>query len=436
MSVDSPSVVFGLAAYNGEKHLPEALESLLAQTRGDLTVIVVDDCSVDRTGELALEYAALDPRVGYVRNDRVLGLVRNWSRAFELARAQFPGATYFAWASDHDVWHPSWLEALAEELGAAPEAVLAYPMTVRIDDTGAEFPTQERRFDTAGVTDPIERLRRAGRGMSAGEMVYGLFRSDALERCGPFPLVVLPDRLHLLRLALEGEFRQVPRRLWYRRYRLGVAMSNRRQRQSSFPGRVPLRAYVPWWVAHAVLITRSTGSAARGRIVLVDSVRQAYRRRRVRIQRDRRWRRRERRRRYRSLAAAASRRVRRQGQAPDPFGPSPSGSAQTGSGEEASASAVDLAVLERAEALDGLRRSGTVVLELGDVASGIAEQVRGRYPDVVVLAGRDPDRFPEGVEVGVSIGFLEQLPATRGGALHTATARAGRAHAVQLRPRE
>ena len=36
----------------------------------------------------------------------------NWRRAFTLANERFKGFELFAWASDHDVWHPRWLEAL------------------------------------------------------------------------------------------------------------------------------------------------------------------------------------------------------------------------------------------------------------------------------------------------------------------------------------
>ena len=97
-----PSTVFGLAAYNGEAHIAEALESLLSQTRSDLAVVVVDDASTDATAEICARYVQHDSRVSYVRNDRQLGLSRNWQRAFELAGERHPAAHYFAWASDHD----------------------------------------------------------------------------------------------------------------------------------------------------------------------------------------------------------------------------------------------------------------------------------------------------------------------------------------------
>jgi hypothetical protein len=74
---------------------------------------------------------------------------------------------------------------------------------------------------------------------------------DALRRCGAYPATLLPDRLLLARLALEGEFLQVDRPLWFRRYRHGVTHSLGRQRRSLFGAHVPLRARLPWWVAHA-----------------------------------------------------------------------------------------------------------------------------------------------------------------------------------------
>ena len=46
--------------------------------------------------------------------------------------------------------------------------------------------------------------------MSAGNMVYGLYRINALERAGVYRHVLVPDRLLFTELALYGQFRQVP----------------------------------------------------------------------------------------------------------------------------------------------------------------------------------------------------------------------------------
>ena len=199
--------------------------------------------------------------MSYARNDRQLGLSRTGSGRTSSPRSATRRARYFAWASDHDVWGSRWLERLAAELDAHEEAALAYPLAVRIDDFGSEYPTRERLFDTVGVADPRARLRRpAGELRGAGEMVYGLMRRSAMERAGEFPLAMLADRLFLVRLALEGEFRQVRERLWYRRFRAGVQMTNARQRRGTFPEGAPLSAYLPWWVTHPVLLGGGYGA--------------------------------------------------------------------------------------------------------------------------------------------------------------------------------
>ncbi len=283
-----PSTVFGLAAYNGEAHLAEAIESLLSQTRSDLAIVVVDDASTDATAEICARYAQHDSRISYARNDRQLGLSGNWQRAFELAGERHPSARYFAWASDHDVWGSRWLERLATGLDRHDEAVLAYPLTVRIDDFGSEYPTRERLFDTDGVAEPRERLRRAaGEMRGAGEMVYGLMRRSAIERTGGFPLTMLADRLFLARLALEGEFHQVRERLWYRRFRAGVRMSNARQRRGTFPDGAPLSAYLPWWITHPLQLGGGYGGT-----LAREAARTAFDRKQERVRRDLRWRKR------------------------------------------------------------------------------------------------------------------------------------------------
>ncbi len=405
----TPTTVFGLAAFDGERHLADALESLLTQTRDDLAVIVLDDASTDRTEEVARAYATFDRRVSYERNERTLGLVRNWRRVLELAVERFPHARHFAWASDHDVWHPRWLEALAAELEAHPEAVLAYPLAVRIDGAGAEYPGREALFDTTGVAVPGDRLRRVARTAAApGEMIYGLFRRDALVRCGPFPLVVLPDRLYLVRLSLEGEFRQVRRRLWYRRYRPGVAMSNRRQRRAFFPDGVPLRARAPWWAAHPLLLGRSL-AGRRGRTglvaaLLLESVRNAHTSRRERVGRRRRWRRREWTRRFRGLARTA---LERAGLREPSSVPPPARAVSSGHWARPEDS---LLALERAEVLDDLARPGAAVVELGG-ASGLAEELYRRYPELVWERAETPEQLGDGADLAVSVGALDRLSA-------------------------
>ena len=247
--MNGPRVVIGAPTYNHAGEAREAFESLLGQTFRDFALVVVDDGSDDGTDEIARRLAAQDSRLTVHRNERRLGMIGNWRRAFEMAVAAHPGAEYFAWASDHDLWHPRWLSVLVAELDAHPSAVLAYPLNTKVQADGSPVDRKPWYFDTAGVRGLSTRLRRTGWNMSAGNMVYGLFRVDPLRRAGVFRRVLVPDRLLLMELTLMGQFRQVKQILWFRRW-YGRVFSLKRQRVAFFPDGRPLYAYLPWWLSH------------------------------------------------------------------------------------------------------------------------------------------------------------------------------------------
>jgi glycosyltransferase involved in cell wall biosynthesis len=257
-----PKVVFGMAAYHRPDTLAEVLESLLAQTYRDFAVVIVDDRPQSEVAAIVDRYARHDPRITYEPNPLRLGMVGNWRKAFERSRALHPDSEYFAWASDHDCWHPRWLEVLVGVLDEHPEVVLAYPQIVRMFPKYRKLIT--RQFDTLGVTSPLARVRATTSGMiTAGNSIYGLFRASALERAGIFQRVLRPDRLTLLQLALLGQFRQIPEYLWYRE--VAAAFSHKRQRQMLFAGRVPLYTYVPVQLQHFGVMVWYFCVQARGR---------------------------------------------------------------------------------------------------------------------------------------------------------------------------
>ena len=74
----SPLVSVVVPVYDVEAYLPEAVDSILAQSHRELDVVLVDDGSTDGSGAIADEYAARDPRVRAVHTaNRGLGAARN-----------------------------------------------------------------------------------------------------------------------------------------------------------------------------------------------------------------------------------------------------------------------------------------------------------------------------------------------------------------------
>lgn len=258
----TPKVVIGVPLYNRADYLSQALESLLAQTYRDFVLILMDDGSSDGTPEIARQYAATDRRIIYRKNGARLGLVRNWSAVFKLARALYPGAEYFAWASDHDLWHPRWLSTLVSEFERCPGVVFVYPRNLRISETG-ETLRNPWSFDTFGIVNRWERFRTATLGPKAGDRTYGLYRAKALARTGLLRPVLLPDNLMQSELALYGQSKQVPEVLWYRRFE--GTFSRARQRRSFFPDGPPVHSYLPWTLTHTGALLYDLGVRGRGR---------------------------------------------------------------------------------------------------------------------------------------------------------------------------
>jgi glycosyltransferase involved in cell wall biosynthesis len=243
-------VGIGMTLFNRAAYLHEAVESLLAQSYREFNLVLVDDGSTDDTERLARAFEQRDPRVRYVRLPERRGMVAAWRTAFERASAE--DITYFAWASDHDRWHPAWLQTLVDTLEQYPDVLLAYPLTQRIDPSGAPLAKPARQFETFEIGDRGERWRLFNRSdsVAAGDMVYGLMRASAVRDAGIFRDVLCPDRLLLAELTLRGQIRQVPEVLWYRRQ--FAAGSIERQRSTLFaPGTRPPAGYTPPWYMHA-----------------------------------------------------------------------------------------------------------------------------------------------------------------------------------------
>jgi glycosyltransferase involved in cell wall biosynthesis len=253
--VTEPKAIFGVPLYNHTVHLPEALESLLSQSYRQFHIMLVDDSTIDNPAEIVGRYARCDKRISYIRNPRRLGMAGNWRQTFIAARERFPGAPYFAWGSDHDIWHPHWLEAMLEAIESDATVVAAYPLVMDVLEGRGELRMRTHTpQDTVGVADRAERLRRASLSTAAGYAIYALFRVSALERAGVFRPVLLPDRLLFAEMSLYGQFKQVPEYLWMRR-RLGQ-FSLARQRSNLFAGRTPPYAFAPWPFIHALILAR------------------------------------------------------------------------------------------------------------------------------------------------------------------------------------
>ena len=75
-----------MTAYNREKFISEAIESVLAQTYTNWELIIVDDCSKDNTVNISKKYAKKDERISVYINEKNLGDYPNRNKAASYAK--------------------------------------------------------------------------------------------------------------------------------------------------------------------------------------------------------------------------------------------------------------------------------------------------------------------------------------------------------------
>jgi succinoglycan biosynthesis protein ExoO/succinoglycan biosynthesis protein ExoU len=105
-----------MPAFNAEAFIGAAISSAQAQTEARIEILVVDDGSTDRTGEIVRAAAAADERIRYVRMEINSGPAAARNRALALARGD-----WVALLDADDRYHPRRLErliALGERTGA------------------------------------------------------------------------------------------------------------------------------------------------------------------------------------------------------------------------------------------------------------------------------------------------------------------------------
>ncbi|MDX6654762.1 MAG: hypothetical protein QOH18_1472 [Solirubrobacterales bacterium] len=168
-----PTISAVVAAYQAEKWIAEAIESILGQTSPPDEVIVVNDGSTDGTGR---ELAKFGDRIRVI--DRANGgCPAAFNTAFAAARFDF-----VAMCGADDIWEPQKLEWQREAIIAHPDVDLLSGHAVMIGLIEAEH----HRPPGAGVLDS-EALRNSlfaeGCVICAPTMVI---RRELFERLGPF----------------------------------------------------------------------------------------------------------------------------------------------------------------------------------------------------------------------------------------------------------
>lgn len=112
-----PKVSIVMPVYNSEKYVVDAIHSILNQTYTDFELIIINDCSTDRSEEAI--NSICDDRIVYIRNDVNKGFLYGLNKGIEIAQGE-----YIARLDDDDLSYPERIEKQVKYLDDHTNVVL------------------------------------------------------------------------------------------------------------------------------------------------------------------------------------------------------------------------------------------------------------------------------------------------------------------------
>ena len=122
-----PLVSVVMPAYNAEKYVGYAIESILNQTYSNIELIIVDDFSIDYTWEIIKSYK--DKRIRTFRNKKNMGIANSTNRAIKEAMGE-----YIALMDDDDMAVNTRIKTSLDFMTSNPDIDLIGGSAVIIDE--------------------------------------------------------------------------------------------------------------------------------------------------------------------------------------------------------------------------------------------------------------------------------------------------------------
>ncbi len=88
-----------IPVYNAERYIKHTLDSVIQQDYPDKEVIIVDDCSTDKSSEIIKDYMNRCSYIRYYRLDKNSGVAMARNTGIKLAKGRF-----IAFIDSDDVW--------------------------------------------------------------------------------------------------------------------------------------------------------------------------------------------------------------------------------------------------------------------------------------------------------------------------------------------
>ncbi len=124
-----PELTVSMPAYNTEKYIGEAIESILRQEGVDFELIVVDDGSEDNTAKVVQSFK--DPRIRFIINEKNMGIAYCHNLVIEQSISPF-----IAHVDSDDLVLPGAFKKMVDVLNTSPNMGQVHCNYIVIDEMG------------------------------------------------------------------------------------------------------------------------------------------------------------------------------------------------------------------------------------------------------------------------------------------------------------
>ena len=216
-----PRVTVLMPAYNVERFISQAIESVLAQTFKDFELLIIDDASTDET-LAAAEHFAFDPKIRIVKHISNRGRPETRNHGLQIAAGE-----YIAFLDADDYCAPERLAKQVAYLDAHPEIGGVGSWKTWIDTDGQSVTNEIRKFPLEPDAIACQMIRECTLGQTSLMLRSSAARDYRYDTAFPYS----EDYELWARMITTVQFANLPETLTYYRRHLEQSISAHKDEQ-------------------------------------------------------------------------------------------------------------------------------------------------------------------------------------------------------------
>jgi len=171
-----PLISVCVPVFNGERYIEECLTSVLCQGERNYELLIIDNCSTDRTVKICRKLT--DPRVRLLQNTRNIGSNANFNECIRHARGEL-----FMLLPADDLLEPDCLRLLSNAIIENRTVGIAFASAIKIDGRGKNIGMMPLIQQT-GLLDSARAIRTIAKNFNP--IQHPIVRSQVFSQVGGF----------------------------------------------------------------------------------------------------------------------------------------------------------------------------------------------------------------------------------------------------------